>query len=409
MPWYLYIALRQLFPQDKRLPFFTLMSLIGVSLGTMVLVVVISVFNGFGHQLRSIISDTQGDLKLMNGRAFADYDAIAEKLLADPRVVGVSPSAWGYVMLQIGNRPVFPAVQGIDVAAEREVVPIDRYIYRGALDDLDDDSVVLSSGIANTLGIGVGDVVDVYTPLMLEKLKRDEVLLPRAMRVAALFESGFSKIDENTILVTLRAMQDLYGLGESVHALKMKLQPGLDDDEVAADLQTQFKAPFRVSTWMESNADYLAIIAFEKRMMFFLLLLIVIVGSFSIATSLFTSVVRKMREIGLFAAMGATSGQIAACFCMQGFAVGVSGTLLGFAMGFGILGIRESITDFLFWLIGSKQHAMEFYFFNRLPVHVEPSDIATIGVFTIVIATLASLVPAYKAARLKPVEALRSE
>src|SRR5690606_36039514 len=98
----------------------------------------------------------------------------------------------------------------------------------------------------------------------------------------------------------------------------------------------------------------------------------------------------------LFAAMGATSGQIAACFCAQGFAVGVCGTLLGFAMGFGILGIREQITDFLFWIIGSKQQAMEFYFFNRLPVHVETGDIATIGVFTIVIATLAGLVPAYK-------------
>lgn len=409
MPWYLYIAIRHLFPKGKRMPFFTIMSVTGVALGTMLLVIVISVFNGFGHELRRIISETSGDLKVMNGRIFEDYESRIETLEQSPLVEGAAPSAFGMVMLQSRNRPLFPAVQGIDLEQEQKVVPIDEYIYHGSLDDLDDDSILVSSGIANTLGLRVGDEVDVYTPLMLEKLKQDEILLPRLMRVAGLFETGFNKIDENLIITTLRTMQDLYGMGDGVHAIKVKLKKGVDEERAAAQLQELFEPPFRVSTWLESNADFLAIIQFEKRMMFFLLLFIIIVGSFSIATSLLTSVVRKTREIGLFAAMGATSRQIAACFCLQGFAVGLVGTACGFILGFSILSMRESITNALFWIIGSREQSMEFYFFSRLPVHIEALDLTLIAVFAVAIATLAGLIPAIKAGRLKPVEALRSE
>lgn len=409
MPWYLYIAMRHTFPKGKRWPFFTIMSVTGVVLGTMLLVVVISVFNGFGHAIRKVVADTSGDLKVMNGDIFDDYESKIDRLLESPLVRAASPSAFGMVMLQHRNRPIFPAVQGIDIDRERNVVPIDSYLYDGSLEDLDDDSLLISSGIANTLRLFVGDEVEVYTPLMLQKLKQDEILLPQLMRVAGVFETGFAKIDENLIITTLRSMQHLYGMGEGVHAIKVKLEDGIDADQAAAALDPLFDPPFRVSTWIESNADYLAIIQFEKRMMFFLLLFIVIVGSFSIATSLFTSVVKKTREIGLFAAMGATSRQIVACFCLQGFAVGVVGTILGFAAAFGILSMRDPITDAIFWVVGSKEQAMEFYFFSSLPVHYQQSDLVIIAVFAVVIATLAGVIPAVKAGMLKPVEALRNE
>ncbi len=409
MPWYAYIALRHLFPKGKRLPFFTFMSVTGVALGAMLLVIVISVFNGFGHELRKVIAETSGDLKLHNGRIVEDYEKEIATLLADPRVEAAAPAAFGFVMLQSRRSPIFPPVQGIDLNEEEKVVPIRKYIYDGSLDDLDDDSVLISSGIANTLRIRVGDEVDIYTPLMIEKLKQDEILLPRQMRVAGVFETGFNKIDESLVLTSLRTMQDLYGLGEGVHAIKIKLAPGIDADQAAIDLQDGFDPPLRVSSWIDSNADFLAIIEFEKRMMFFLLLFIVIVGSFSIATSLLTAVVRKTREIGLFAAMGASSSQIAACFCLQGFAVGVVGTAIGFVIGFWILSMRDGITDALFWIIGGKEQSMEFYFFSRLPVHIETTDLIVIAVFAVVIATLAGLVPAMKAGRLRPAEALRNE
>lgn len=409
MPWYLYIAIRHTFPKGKVWPFFTIMSVTGVVLGTMALVTVLSVFNGFGHAIREVVSETSGDLKVMNGRIFEGYEEKIELLKQSELVDSAAPAAFGVVVLQAGNRPIFPAVQGVDIFEERSVVPIDRYVYSGSLDDMDDDSILVSSGISNTLRIRTGDLVDVYTPLMIERLKHDEVLLPREMRVAGIFETGFAKIDENTIITTLRSMQDLYGLGEGVHAIKVKLKKGVDPELAAAELQPLFEPPFRVSTWLESNAEYLAIIQFEKRMMFFLLLFIVLVASFSIAISLFTSVVKKTREIGLLTSMGATGRQLMACFCLQGFAVGIVGTAVGFALSFLVLSMRESITDLLFWMIGGKERSMEFYFFSELPVHYVSSDLILIAFLAISIATLAGLIPAIKAGRLKPAEALRSE
>lgn len=411
MPWYLYIAIRHTFPKGKRLPFFTIMSVTGVVLGTMALVVVLSVFNGFGHAIREVVADTTGDLKVMRGygQIFEDYEEKIGLLNESPLVESAAPSAFGMVMLQTGNRPIVPQVQGIDVELERKIVPLDRYIRYGDLDELDDDSLLISSGIANTLRIRVGDEVELYTPLMIQRLNQNEVLLPRLMRVAAVFETGFTKVDENTIITTLRSMQDLYGLGDGVHALKVKLKEGVDADLAARELQGKFEPPFRVSTWLESNADYLAIIEFEKRMMFFILLIIVLVASFSIATSLFTSVVKKTREIGLFISMGATSRQIIACFCLQGFSVGVVGTGIGFALSFALLSVRETIIDAIFSVTGGREQTMQFYFFSELPVHYKVADLVTIAVLSIVIATLAGLVPSIKAGLLKPVEALRSE
>ncbi|MBK1877137.1 ABC transporter permease [Pelagicoccus mobilis] len=409
MPWYLYIAIRHTFPKGKRLPFFTVMSVTGVVLGTMALVVVLSVFNGFGHAIREVVSETTGDLKVMNGRIFDDYEEKMDLLESSELVESAAPSAFGMVMLKAGNRPIVPQIQGIDIERERGVVPIDRYVYSGSLDDLDDDSILISSGVANTLRLRVGDEVDVYTPLMIERLKQDEVLLPKLLTVVGVFKTDFAKIDENTIISTLRTMQDLYGLGDGVHTIKVKLKEGVDPDEAAVRLQERFEAPFRVSTWIESNAEYLAIIQFEKRMMFFILLIIILVASFSIATSLFTSVVKKTREIGLFTSMGASSRQIVSCFCLQGFSVGVVGTAIGYLLSFTVLSFRDQITNALFAMMGGKEQSMQFYFFSRLPVHYDKVDLIVIAVLTVSIATLAGLVPALKAGWLKPAEALRSE
>lgn len=409
MPWYIYIALRHLFPQRRLPTFFTLLSVIGVAVGVMVLIVVISVFNGFGYQIRKVVAETSGDLKLISGGIFEDYEGKIETLLQNPLVKAASPSAFGVVMLQEGNRPIFPNVQGIEVDAARQVVPLDGYVTSGSLDELDDDSLLISSGVSYTLRLGVGDEVEIYSPLMLEKLKREEVLLPRVMRIVGVFETGFGKIDENLIITTLRCMQDMYGMGEGAHAINIKLVNTADPEAAAASIQSMFKPPYRVSSWLESNAEYLAIIEFEKRMMFFILLFIVIMGSLSISTSLMTTVVRKTREIGLFASMGATRGQIAACFCAQGLAVGVFGTAAGFALALTALSFRDSITDAIFWMIGSKQQTVEFYFFSQLPVHRDPGDLLIIAVFSVSIATLAGLLPAYRASTLKPVEALRNE
>ena len=280
------------------------------------------------------------------------------------------------------------------------------------MDDLDDDSILLSVGFASQLNLATGDEVDVYTPLMGLRLKDsggEEVVLPRLLRVAGIYQTGWQRADENTVICTLRLMQDLYDLGEGAHGLRVELKEGVDADRAAREITESLGRPFFARSWMESQAEFLSVLQFEKRMMFFLLFIIVIVAAFSIMSSLLIFVIRKTREIGLFAAMGATSCQVAGCFCVQGLIVGVTGTFAGFCLGFILLGFRTQITKAISWSMGVSDSMKEIYAFSYLPVHVVPLDLIIISVLSILVALLAGLVPAYRASKLEPVEALRSE
>jgi len=410
MPWFGYIALRHLFPKGKRFPFFTFMSITGVALGVAVLIVVISVFNGFGHEIRSRIAETYGDLRVeKRGDFIYDYESVLETLRSDENVLQASPYAHGVVMLQWLNRPVFPAIQGIELDSEIDVVPIEEKLVLGSLDDFDDDSIFISSGISDLLGIYPGHEVEIYTPLLLERLKMDQIILPRVVRIAGVFHTGWESIDENTIISTLRTMQELYGLGEGVHGIKIRLNESRDTVEESMRLQTVLESGFSVFSWMDSQQEFLAVLEFEKRMMFFLLFIIIIVSAFSIMSSLLISVIRKTREIGLLGAMGASDKLIAACFCLQGLFIGISGTVVGFGLGFTLLGFRNEITQGISSLMGLGDSMAQFYMFSYLPVHIEVSDLVLIALLSVLVATLAGLIPAYKASKLKPVEALRSE
>jgi len=412
MPWYLYIALRHLFPQGKRFPVFTLMSITGVSLGVALLIVVISVFNGFGHEIRTRIADTYGDLRIVNGGIIFDPDSLAISLEARQSVESATPYAHGVVMLLFGNHPLYPMIEGVDLRSDAALEKLSEYMILGDLDDFDDDSLLLSSGFAAQLGLVPGDEVDLYTPLMGLRLKQsggDEVLLPRLLQIAGIYQSGWQRADENTVICSLRLMQDLYDLGEGVHGLRVELAEGVDTEAEAAILTESLGRPYRARTWMESQAEFLSVLQFEKRIQSFLLFFIVIVSAFSITSSLLISVIRKTREIGLYRSMGATSRQVSACFCFQGFLIGISGTIAGFALGFLVLAFRTQITQVISKIMGVSDSMKNIYAFSYLPVHIVPFDLIVISTLSILVAVLAGLIPAYQAGKLQPVEALRSE
>src|SRR5690606_37023828 len=144
-------------------------------------------------------------------------------------------------------------------------------------------------------------------------------------------ETGYGAVDANTIVITLRLMQELYGLGNGVHGLSLRLDKGADPDSVAADLNKVLPPPAKAYSWLDINRDLLFVLQLEKTVMFFIILFIILVASFSIASSLLTSVVRKTREIGLLGALGGRPWQSAAIFCLQGFLIGFVGTVLGMA------------------------------------------------------------------------------
>lgn len=409
MPWYFYLALKQLFPTGRKFPFFTAISILGVALGVVVLVVVQSVMAGFGYEIRQKIVQTEGEIQVRARTYISDYRDTVKKIDAVPGVAAATPYAGGMLLVRYQGKFAPPLMRGLDMQTVSDVVPLENYVIAGSFDDLDDDSVILSLGLAQTLGATVGSTVDIYSPLILERMNADEFLLPKSVRVVGILEIGHQQLDSSLVYCTLRMAQQLYGLGNSVHGINVRIKPGYTEDEVVPRINAVLPGDVRAFSWMDTFSDFLWVLGLEKGMMFFLLLIIVIVAAFSVMSSLLISVVRKTREIGLLGALGARTRHVAACFCAQGLFIGICGTILGVAGGFALLAVRNDIVHGIARSLHREEELRRFYQFSDLPAHTVGSDLAKIIVFTIIISTLAGLLPAWRAARLKPVEALRSE
>jgi lipoprotein-releasing system permease protein len=409
MPWYLYLAARQLFPGGRRFPFFTAISVLGVALGVAVLLVVMSVMSGFEFEIRRMIVQTEGEVQIKSAGVIPDYPALVRRIEAVPAVAAATPTATGAVMVRLQNRAAYPFLRGLDLASVDRVVNLGAFVTVGSLADLDDDSVILSSQLARSLGATVGDLLQVYSPLVVEKYENGEIFLPREVRVVGLLEIGHQQLDSSTVYCTLRLAQDLYGLGSSVHSLDVRLKPGRNEDAAAAAINAMLPEGTRAYSWQDTFSDFLWVVNLEKNMMFFLLLFIIIVAAFSVTSSLLISVIRKTREIGLLGALGGRPRDVGLCFCAQGLFIGILGTGAGLALGFGALAVRNDVVMGLARALRREDVLRRFYQFSELPSHPEGSTVALIAVLTVAIATLAGLLPAWRAARLKPVEALRHE
>ncbi|MEO6245596.1 MAG: ABC transporter permease [Opitutaceae bacterium] len=409
MPWFVYLALKQLFPSGRRFPFFTAISVMGVMLGVAVLVIVTSVMGGFGHELRRMIVQTEGEVQVKSRVAISEPAGLIERIRGVPGVVAATPYVAGPVMVLAGGHPAFPIFRGLDLATVEEVANLQRFVRVGLLSNLDDDSVILSTEVARQLGASPGDEITITSPLLIEKLNSDEIFLPRRYRVVGLFEIGHQHLDSTTIYGTLRAAQELYGLGRTVHGINVRIQEGRNEDELAARLNAVLPRGIQAFSWTQSWESFLWVLHLEKTINFFLMLFIVIIAAFSVMSSLLISVVRKTREIGLLGALGARARDVALCFCTQAFIIGTVGTGLGLGFGLLVLAFRNNLVHGIASLLGRSETLKQFYQFTDLPSHPLPSDLTMIVVSAIVISTFAGLLPAWRAAKLKPVEALRSE
>ena len=410
MPWFVYHALKQLFPTGRFFSFFSLMSIIGVMLGVCVLLIVQSVMNGFGEGIRERLVRVHGDIRIRSNEVIYDWRGLMERFRESPEVAAAAPFAEGVVMLQHERRPQFPMIRGIDPIAEERVIPLERFVTVGDLAEFDDRGVFLGEGLAHTLGAAPGSKVEVFTPLMLERLKEDEVLLPREFEVVGLFRTGSPQIDGNTMIATLRVMRELYALEDGVHGIALDLREGEHAGRYAERLEADvLREGLEAVSWMEANRDFLFVIEQEKRIISFIIIFIILVASFSIAIALMMAVIRKTREIGLLVAMGGRPRQVAYSFCFQGFVIGMVGTLLGIGLALLCLHYRRPILSAYVRLTDSDIGFLGVYDVYEIPVHYLASDFVTVSCFAVVISTLAGLVPALRAARLKPADALRSE
>ncbi len=420
LPFELLLALRYLRPKRTFVSVITLISVIGVMLGVAVLIIVISVMSGFDRQLREKLLGFNAHLRVVQpGELLANREEIMARVMANPRVKGVSPFVQGKVMMETqppagGSVVDAPVVRGVDPQREADVSDLPKSVISGAF-DFRGTGLVVGRELANNLGLRVGDRVSIYSPVSLKKMKdsrrsgKDEAVLPDEYTVKGIFDVGYYEFNANVVVTSLANAQDLYALEDNVHGLQITLHDSAQADAAQAELSRALGLNYLVRSWKDDNSSILNALLVEKNVMFYLLFFIMIVAAFGITSAQITFVVQKTREIGVLKALGATNGQVRWLFLSQSLIVGVFGVVAGYGLGLLALHYRNNFLDLMNKLTGFELFPKNIYAFDRLPALIVPGDIAIICGGSLFICLLAGLLPAWNAGRLQPVEALRNE
>ncbi len=409
LPVELFLCLRYLKPKRSFVSVITLISVVGVLLGVAVLIVVMAVMSGFDRDLRAKILEMNAHIIVTNKAIIENPGPVLATIRKTPGVTAASPYVWGPVLIEFERKAFTPYVKGIDPAAEGKVTDIGRYIQKGAY-DLSGQSVIIGTELAKQFNVFPGDKLTVYSPKNFQQ--RKEVYLPVELTVNGISNSGLYEYDLGIMFTSLSVAQELYNLGKGVHEIAVMVEGGDEPKrcQAAANaLNATLQLPLRAETWMQRNQRLLMALQVEKNVIFFINFFIIIIAAFGICSTLITITVQKTREIGVLKAVGTPSASVMGIFILQGFVVGVIGTLLGLASGILLVQFRNPVNRWLSSSLGVELFPREVYNFAEIPAQVNMPDVLWICGAALVICTLAGLVPAFRAARLDPVEALRYE
>jgi lipoprotein-releasing system permease protein len=427
LPAPLFLAARYLKPKRTFLAVITLISVLGVTLGITVLILVMSVMTGFERELQRKVIGFDAHLLVTNNGLIDGWKDLVGRTEKTKGVVAAAPFVQGPVIVEFNHQRLAPKIRGIEPRLEQKVSDLSKFIIAGKL-DLNGENTVVGSELARTLGIKVGDVITVYSPgnlgdvlEQIDKLKGSsgskktdidslrQLVLPTELTVSGIFESGRYLYDSEFLLVPLHIGQELYGLGGSVHGLSVRT---IDPDraaEIREELRTNLPEDLSCVTWMDLNKELFDAIAMERHVMFFLLMFIILVAAFGIMNTLITVTVQKTREIGVLKALGARTWQIVSVFLAQGMVVGIIGVASGLVLGMTLIRWRNEVSAWLSSALGVEIFPRSVYQFNEIPAEIVPTDVAMICICAFVICALAALIPAWIASRLDPVKALRCE
>jgi len=428
LPFSLFLALRYLKPKRTFLSIITLISVLGVMLGVTVLILVISVMTGFDRELRQKVIDFDAHILVSTEDIMHDWRALKTKIDKTPGVVATAPYVQGPVIVEFENRRLAPMIRGVDPAQEENVIPLHKFIKQGSF-DLEGESTVLGIELARKLKIHLGDKLTVYSPgnlgQMLDGIKKLEnakgaeekktidelrdVILPKELTVTGIYETGHYLHDSEFLLVPIYVGQELYGLGDALHGITVKTDNPYSAERVKSEIENFLTPPEFAETWIDMNHQYFEAVRLERTVMFFLLFFIVVVAAFGIMSTLITVTVQKRREIGIMKALGANLSQIVWVFLGQGTVVGLFGTLTGLGLGMTLIRYRNEFSHWLASTLHIEIFPREVYQFSSIPAEVIPKDVAIICISAFLICSFAALIPAYFAARLDPVKALRYE
>jgi lipoprotein-releasing system permease protein len=387
-----------------------LFSFLGIMLGVATLIVVMSVMNGFRKELISKILGVNGHVFVQSvGEPIADYKAVAKRIEGLNGVVIAAPLVEGQVLAASQTSSTGAMVRGIAAADLKRMQSVAGNIREGSLDEFDTgEGIAIGKRMAQHLNVTIGDKVRLLSP---KGPSTPFGVAPRqkAYDVTAIFEVGMSEFDAGFVFMPITEAQIYFDMEDQISVIEVFVKDADKVDELTPAMQQAAGQSVALSDWRFRNSTFFGALEVERNMMFIILTMIVIVAAFNIISGLTMLVKDKTRGIAILRTMGATRASILRIFVMTGAAIGVVGTILGFLLGLLIALNVESLRQFFSWLFSRPLFPPELYFLSKLPAVVDAREVLTIVFMALILSLLATLYPAWKAAKLDPVEALRAE
>lgn len=385
--------------------------MLGMALGVLALIVVLSVMNGFQKDVRARMLGASAHLEVVaDGGRMNDWLPILDKVAQHPQVAAAAPYVAGQGMLSFGQSVQGVMVRGIDPARETAITDLSNKIKHGALSDLrgTEFGIVLGTDLARALGVQLGEKIMLITPQgsitpagMMPRLKQ--------FRVVGIFEIGMAPFDSNLALININDAQKLFQLGDAVTGISTKLRDIDLAPSVARDLQSKLPNNLYANDWTHQNSNYFSAVQMEKRMMFIILSLIVAVAAFNIVSTLVMAVTDKQADIAILRTLGASPRSIMKIFMVQGVVIGVVGTLLGTIGGVVLALNLDVVIPFIEHIFGVRFITKDVYLINELPSDIHYEEVLLVSGISFLISLLATIYPSYRASQTQPAEALRYE
>ena len=399
---------------DRFVSFIAASSMAGIALGVAALIIVLSVMNGFQTQVRDRMLSVLPHIELYvpgmdHERVLDEWKGLAAQAAKDPEVRGAAPFVAAQGMLARGQALTGVQIRGIDPTIEPKVSELAEQMSQGTLTSLTPGSfnIIVGNQLADSLGLDVGDTLLVLAP---QGSISPAGFSPRMRQftVSGIFSSGYYEYDATLAFVDVQDAAKVFR-DSGVSGVRVRIADMQRAPEVARQLLEFLPPTVRAQDWTQNNRTWFAAVKTEKRMMFLILALIVAVAAFNLLSSLVMAVKDKQSDIAILRTLGATPGEIARIFLVQGALIGVVGTVLGVLFGMLIAYNIDVIVPFIERMLGVHFLPQQIYFISEMPSNPQMSDIVAIAVTSLVLSLLATLYPSWRAARLQPAQVLRHD
>lgn len=396
--------------RNHYISFISLTSLIGLSLGVLAMILVLSVMNGFQREMSARILGMVPHATIDGVQPLDDWQALAQRLRTHPEVQAAAPLTQLEGMLSFKGSMQPIQVSGIEPQVEGDVSIVTSRMVAGSLDDLrpGEFGVIIGMITARRFGLSVGDKLTLIVP---EVSATPGGITPRMQRlnVVGVFKVGADLDGSLALIHRADAAQIRRWQPEQVQGVRVKLDDLYRAPQVAGQLLAQLGEGYRAEDWSHTQGSLFSAMKMEKTMIGVLLMLIVAVAAFNIIATLIMVVADKRADIAILRTLGATPRQIMAIFMVQGSLIGISGTLIGIVLGvLGALNVSE-LVGWLERVTGQHIFSSDVYFISTLPSELRWEDVAIVAVSALSLSFLATLYPAWRAAQTQPAEALRYE